>query len=144
MKSPLALVCPLLGFALFIWLMVRVIGALRHSGATRQLSRRPNLTTSIADDGFWISSDQTDALAVIQYAYWTGTLRKTGRVPFQPGADGRQFVYTGAKPDRVSAALALAEDDADDRGFARPLTDPPILPPTDPDPSPTHGFPSAY
>jgi hypothetical protein len=148
MTIPLALLCPILAFGLVLIVLVKIVGALQRSNARNRFTGQPtpNLTTSMADDGFWISGDQVDPSGIIHYVYWSGAVQRAGQVPFQPGADGRQFIYTGARPDRVTVALADAADAGAEllERSRRMSSDPPVLESPDPTPAPSSGFPSAY
>ena len=103
-----------------------------------------NLKTSTADDGFWITSDQLNPATMLQYYYLVHGVQRMGQVPFQPDPDGRQFIYTGEKPDSVSVALA----DAALRSELPNENSPPLISTRLPTPrrstsSPSH-FPRAY
>lgn len=115
----------------------------------------------LGPDGFWIFSVPHDPGSLIHYHYWTGGVRHGGRVPYQPGADGRQFIYTGNRPDQ---AAIVQVDEVDDGGtlfvppvivvdgggamdvpppsFTPPFPPPPVFDPPSPPAPPS--FPSAY
>src|SRR5262249_28567567 len=104
-----------------------------------------NVATQMDQDGFWMVSCPADPGSIIYYHYWSGGARYSGQVPFKPGPDGRQFVYTGRRPDQVSVARIVEVDDDDLTGSLIP----PIVAagstwdPSD-TPSPPPSFPSAY
>jgi hypothetical protein len=54
-----------------------------------------------------------DPGSIVYYHYWSGGARYSGQVPFKPDADGRQFVYTGRRPDQVAVARIVEVDDDD-------------------------------
>jgi hypothetical protein len=90
---------------------------------------------------------------MIHYHFWSAGVKHSGQVPFQPGNDGRQFVYTGARPEQVTIARIV--EPADD---IQPDIAPPIFgaaaaifgsssddqPDTSSAPPPPPQFPSAY
>jgi hypothetical protein len=49
-------------------------------------------------------------------------VKHSGQVPFQPGNDGRQFVYTGVRPEQVSIVRIVEPSDD-----IQPDITPPIL-----------------
>jgi hypothetical protein len=88
---------------------------------------------------------------MIYYHYWAAGTRYSGQVPFKPEADGRQFVYTGRRPDQVSVVRIVEVDDDD--GLSGSTIIPPMiaggpvwdLPDSSSGPSsPPSSFPSAY
>jgi hypothetical protein len=110
-----------------------------------------NVPTQLEQDGFWMLSCPADPGSIIFYNYWSGGARYSGQVPFQPGADGRQFVYTGRRPNQVAVTRIVEVDDDDLTGSIIP----PVIaagsvpePPdtfSDPTPPPAPpSFPSAY
>jgi hypothetical protein len=140
------LLVAVVGLGMVLIVFVRIISGLvapRSSG--QRLARPPaNLTTSMADDGFWITSEGLSPSTMLQYYYWIHGVQRMGQVPFEPGPDGRQFIYTGEAPDTVSVVLADAALSA-----VLPEQDsPPIIPTRLPTPrrssSSTSHFPRAY
>jgi hypothetical protein len=106
-------------------------------GPSRGLQSR--FSTRPVNDGFWIHYDGVPDCSNIHYYYWADGARHTGSVPCLPGADGRQFVYTGVAPDQITVS------GAGDDGV--PIsTLPPMFPPaqTNSPSSSFLGFPSAY
>jgi len=92
-------------------------------------------------------------MAVIYYHYSSGGARHSGQIPYQPGKDGRQFVYTGRKPDQVSIARIVEQADDTTSDIIPPIVagttgmwapslsdepEPPSAPPA------ASSFPSAY
>src|SRR5262245_57952140 len=96
------------GFGLLLIVLVKLISSLVHPRSNSRRPERPpdNLTTSTADDGFWVISDQVSPSTMLKYFYWVQGVQRMGQVPFEPGPDGRQFIYTGDKPDSLSVVLA--------------------------------------
>jgi len=150
------LLCPLfvlafIGFIIF--LIVRAVGRAASGTGGGAQGSTVNVPTQLGADGFWVGPCPCGPMAVIYYHYWSGGARHSGQIPYQPGPDGRQFIYTGRKPDQVSIARIIEQ--ADD---TTPDILPPIiagtsgvwgLPPSD-EPEPpsappsSSSFPSAY
>jgi hypothetical protein len=125
MNSFAGLLCPLFGFAIVVVILIIVVRALARTGAGGgggAQPSQPNVVTQLGADGFWIVSCPAEPGSMIHYHFWTGGVKHSGRVPFMPGADGRQFVYTGAKPEQV--ALVSIVEPSDD---IQPDIVPPIL-----------------
>ena len=105
---PLALIgllCPFAILALFVYIAIKIARAFqaRSVGAPPVAERRvKNVTTELGADGFWILSCPAAPLSVIHYYYWSAGARHAASVPYEPGSDGRQFVYTGLRPEHVS------------------------------------------
>ncbi|HSU55660.1 MAG TPA: hypothetical protein VLT36_16510 [Candidatus Dormibacteraeota bacterium] len=150
------LLCPLLLVALFVMAIVATIRFLsRSASGSSGLSTtvpRVKVPTQIEQDGFWLLSCPADPGSIIYYHYWSGGARYSGQVPFNPGADGRQFVYTGRGPEQVSVARIVQVDDDDLTSSLIPpaiaaasMWDPPdtFSAPSPPPPYPS-SFPSAY
>jgi len=98
------LVCLFVGLtvAVIIAIIILIIrSAARRGSNVRPSLRRPpvNAATQVGPDGFWLSS--FDPGSVIYYRYWAGGMKKEAQIVFQPGNDGRQFVYTGMQPNNV-------------------------------------------
>lgn len=132
--------------AIIIILIVRA--AMRANQGGGAPISTPNVVTQMGDDGFWITSCPAAPSAIIHYAYWSGGVRHTGHIPFQPDSDGRQFVYTGARPEQVSITRIVEDSDDSVGGFIPPIIgssstfwDSSSSPPSPPSSS---GFPSAY
>jgi len=115
-------------FAIFIVIAIgilfTIIRALTRSGPSagsglRGLSQ--SATTALGDDGFWITSCGASPGSMLQYYFWTNGVRKAGQVPFQPGADGRQFIYTGVRPESVAIAQIGQPFEDDSPGLSVPL-----------------------
>ena len=105
------ILCPLIVLVVFIAVVIRVIRIATRSGASSVAGgsfQRPAVTTELGADGFWILPSPLPPVSVIFYHYWSGGTRHTAQVPYQPGPDGRQFVYTG-----------LSRNDSIERGFFR-------------------------
>jgi formylglycine-generating enzyme required for sulfatase activity len=118
------LLCPLFGLGLVI---VAIVAAVRSLGrdttspaasgpglsTTRSLtSYGPiNVRTELADDGFWLLANATMTGYLIHYHLLAGDQERDGQILCQPGADGRQFVYTGARPEKVQIMKTEATDD---------------------------------
>src|SRR5258706_11495798 len=107
MISFTALLCPLLVLAFILTIIVLIVRAVGKSASRAANSPVPpvNPTTRLAEDGFWLSSFEPSA--IVYYHYWSGGTRHAGQIAFQPGNDGRQFVYTGVRPDRVEIVRAV-------------------------------------
>lgn len=100
-------------FVIALVLVVRVLLAPRAVGGRPDFFR-PRASTWITDDGFWVGGNGCPPASVIHYHYWSGGVRNLGSIPFQPGPDGRQFVYTGLRPDQVAIASVVPPGDAPD------------------------------
>jgi sugar/nucleoside kinase (ribokinase family) len=150
------LLCPLFGFALVVVIIVIIVRAIARAGSGAAGGIQPslpNVVTQLGDDGFWIVSCPADPASMIHYHFWAGGVKHSGQVPFQPGTDGRQFVYTGARPEQVMIVRII--EPADD---IQPDIVPPIFgaaaaifgsssddrPDTPSAPPPSSQFPSAY
>src|SRR5436190_947008 len=109
------LIFAVVAVGMLVTILAKLISSLSQKRPKRPWTNRPpaNLMTSMADDGFWISSDQVSPATMIQYYYWVQGVQRIGQVPFQPGPDGRQFIYTGERPDSVSVLLADAASPPD-------------------------------
>jgi len=156
---PLAgFLCPLLFVGFFVLAIVVVIRMVRSGtrvigGPGVSASPPVNVPTQLDQDGFWMVSCPADPGAIIYYHYWSAGVRYSGQVPFKPEADGRQFVYTGRRPDQVSI-VRIVEDDGDDVGVPGAALIPPMIPidtswdlpdsPSAPASSSSSPFPSAY
>jgi hypothetical protein len=108
------LLCPLIAIffiVLIIFSIVRAVGR-RGSGTVGGVrGSTVNVPTQLGEDGFWVGPCSCDPSAVIYYHYWSGGARHSGQIAYQPGPDGRQFVYTGRKPDQVSIARIVEQTD---------------------------------
>jgi hypothetical protein len=149
---------PLFAVAVIVLVIIVLIRALAGAGNSNVGAGVPSLGvgTQLGDDGFWIHSCPFDPGSTLHYRYWSNGLQRAGRVPFQPGADGRQFVYTGERPERALIVQVDALSDA--AGLVSPpiILTPPIIDAEGPfwgsssdsggsglSPS-SSGFPSAY
>jgi hypothetical protein len=102
MFSLTALLCPLLVLTFIIVVIVLIVRAAARTASrvAASASRPPlNVVTQLGPDGFWLSS--FEPASIVYYQYWAAGARHTGQIAFQPGNDGRQFVYTGVRPDQV-------------------------------------------
>jgi hypothetical protein len=120
-----ALLCPLIGFAIVVLIIVVVVRAMARtgSGAAGGIQPSPpNVVTQLGADGFWIVSCPAEPASIIHYHFWAGGVKHSGQVPFQPGNDGRQFVYTGVRPEQVSIVRIVEPSDD-----IQPDITPPIL-----------------
>lgn len=121
-----------------------ILGMGGGGGGVRTYS---NVGTQLGTDGFWITSCPAQPLSVIHYMYVIDGLRRTGQIAYQPGPDGRQFIYTGSMPSQV-VVTQIANPYNDDPVILAP---PPIIDVSSSDWSTRHshshhssGFPSAY
>jgi hypothetical protein len=117
------LLCPLLVLAFIgfiIFLIIRAVGRAASGAGGGAQASTVNVPTQLGTDGFWVGPCPCGPTAVLYYHYRSGGARHSGQIPYQPGPDGRQFIYTGRKPDQVSIARIVQQ--ADD-------TTPDILPP---------------
>lgn len=90
--------------------------SLRARTASRSRSDLPNRGLSaptIVDDGFWFSADADSVGHQLLYSYWLHGQLLQGRVVFQPDAEGRQFVYTGERPERITLQADTEGPDPD-------------------------------
>jgi hypothetical protein len=150
------LLCPLLALALIIGLVVFIVRAVSKAGSSPvsglpPVSRR--VLTEMGDDGFWIVSAAANPNALLHYYYWINGIRHTGQIPYQPNPTGRQFVYTGNRPERadIIRILEATEDDAasllppaiaaESAFFAGTVID---TPDTASPPASSSSFPAAY
>src|SRR5262249_12656417 len=149
------LLCPFIFIGLFVIAIFATIRWARRISSSAEPSGPPpvNVPTQLHQDGFWMLSCAADPGSIIYYHYWSGGARYSGQVPFKPGADGRQFVYTGRRPDQVAVTRIVEVDDDDLTGSMIPpviaagsVWEPPDIDissaPTPP-PAPS-SFPSAY
>ena len=103
MFSLTALLCPLFALAFIvaiIVMLVRTLGRTVSNAGGASGSGRLNVITQLGADGFWLSSFELGS--TIYYQYWSAGARHDGQILFQPGSDGRQFIYTGLRPDQVA------------------------------------------
>jgi hypothetical protein len=102
MISLTTLLCPLVVFAFIVVIIVLIV---RSAGRTvsrvaAEAARPPlNVVTQLAPDGFWLSS--FEPASIVHYQFWAAGAKHSGQTAFQPGNDGRQFIYTGVRPDEV-------------------------------------------
>jgi len=115
---------PLFVLAFIVIVVVAIIRAVVRAGNTGAGLGAPAMAVGaqLGPDGFWISSCPFSPGSIIHYHYWSNGLRRAGNVPFQPGADGRQFVYTGERPEQV--AIVRVDELNDDGGV---IVVPPII-----------------
>jgi hypothetical protein len=147
------LLFPLIIIGILIFALVAIIRRASKSpscGSGFSGRRSINVPTQLDQDGFWIVSCPADPGSIIHYHYWSGGARYSGQVPFKPGTDGRQFVYTGRQPGQVSIVRIMEVDDGDMTSSLIPpiiavgsTWDPPD-PGSDPGPSSQSSFPAAY
>ena len=112
MFSLTALLCPLFVLAFIVVIIVLIVrNAGRAVSRTVAEAPRPPLSgaAQMADDGFWLSSFEPSA--IVFYDYWAAGAKHSGQIAFQPGNDGRQFVYTGARPERVAIVRVVGSTD---------------------------------
>jgi sugar/nucleoside kinase (ribokinase family) len=150
------LLCPLIGFALVVVIIVIIVRAIARAGSGAAGGIQPslsNVVTQLGDDGFWIVSCPADPASMIHYHFWSGGVKHSGQVPFQPGTDGRQFVYTGARPEQVTIVRIVEPADDLQPGIAPPIfgaaaaifgSSSDDQPDTSSAPPPPPQFPSAY
>jgi hypothetical protein len=144
------LLCPMFFVAFLIVVVIAIIRIVTKSASGGFRRSGINVPTQLDQDGFWMVSCPADPGSIIYYHYWSGGARYSGQVPFKPEADGRQFIYTGRRPDQVSVDRIVEVGDdgvtpavivADS---ALDLSDPPDTF-SDPSPPPSSSsFPSAY
>ena len=122
-----ALFCPLIGLAVIVTiivLIVRNVGSGQPGAASVTPPPPPppprTVATQLAQDGFWLSSFAP--LSTISYHYWSAGAKYSGQVRFQPGNDGRQFIYTGVRPDEV-AIVQVIDPDGGVSSFPPPMID---------------------
>ncbi len=118
------LLCPLFGFALVVVIIVIIVRAIARAGSGAAGGIQPslpNVVTQLGDDGFWIASCLADPASMLHYHFWSGGVKHSGQVPFQPGTDGRQFVYTGARPEQVTIVRVVEPADDIQPDIAPPL-----------------------
>jgi hypothetical protein len=108
MISPFALLCPFLGFLIVPIVIILVVRRIWRSAprTPRTFGRTP---PQLAPDGFWL--DSFEPSSIVHYHYWTAGVRYSGQITYQLGAGGRQFVYTGARPDRVDIIRVIGPSD---------------------------------
>jgi hypothetical protein len=143
-----------IGFFIAIILLIVRLATRAGSGPARPpVFSRPNVLIEPADDGFWIVSCPANPDALLHYHYWFNGVRYTGQVPYQPGRDGRQFVYTGNRPEQTAVVRILDASDDDSSSLLPPIiaaesafmNSSAAEPPDSPSPpSSSSSFPSAY
>ena len=93
-----ALLIPLVMMAIFVVVIILILRRVARNASN--MPRRPvQIGIRASPDGFWLSSLEPGS--VIYYQYWAGGVQRRGQIVFQPGNDGRQFVYTGMQPETV-------------------------------------------
>ena len=110
----IGLLCPIGILAFFVFVVIKIVQAIQaHNPGVPPVaeSRSDNVTTQLAADGFWIISCPAAPMSTIYYYYWSAGARHAANIPYQPGADGRQFVYTGVRPEQVSISRIVEPDD---------------------------------
>jgi len=58
--------------------------------------------STLADDGFWIEAPEQAAGSLVECVYFLAGERLVQRILYQPGADGKQFIYTGRPPEKLT------------------------------------------
>ena len=156
MNMTLGLLCPLFGFALVVVIIVIIVRAIARAGSDAAggvQASLPNVITQLGADGFWIVSCPAEPASMIHYHFWSGGVKHSGQVPFQPGTDGRQFVYTGARPEQVTIVRIIEPVDDIQLDIAPPIfgaaaaifgSSSDDQPDTSSAPPPPPQFPSAY
>jgi hypothetical protein len=125
MNSLTGLLCPLFVFAIVVAIIVIIVRAMARAGSGAAGGIQPplpNVVTQLGADGFWIVSCPAEPASIIHYHFWAAGVKHSGQVPFQPGTDGRQFVYTGVRPEQVTI-VRIVEPASD----IQPDIAPPIL-----------------
>lgn len=155
-----SLFCSFMVFAVVIIVIIR----LARANANRSVVQSPpasvlqtNVTTELGPDGFWISNCPVPPSSVVDFSYWSNGRQYSARVAYQPDASGRQFIYTGVKPDRVSISQIIEPSHPDFSDTILPglaaasvllnsgfRDDGPPMPPPPPRPPEPPQFPSAY
>jgi hypothetical protein len=143
---------PMLIFGIFIiivFMILRAVIRAASSGDSPTRNSQPQVTTQLGEDGFWVLDCPANPEDVIYYHYWVQGARHSGQIAFQPDNEGRQFVYTGERPDQASI-VRIGTEAVDDS----PSVLPPVIGATStlwqddtPSPPPSHhssSFPSAY
>jgi hypothetical protein len=98
--------------AFVLFLVVRALGQAFSGSSGTNLGSPPNVVTQLGEDGFWLTACPAEPLAIIHYYYWVAGVRHSGHIPFQPDNQGRQFVYTGNRPEQVAIVrIVEASDD---------------------------------
>jgi len=104
----------IVGGAVFVIVMVikKMVQAGRHAGlgpadglpirhAEEPRTVFPARST-LADDGFWIEAPEEAAGSLVECVYILAGERLVQRFLYQPGADGKQFIYTGRPPEKLA------------------------------------------
>ena len=99
MFSLTALLCPLMVLAVMVTIIVLIVRSAGRRVPQGSTTPSVNVAAQIAPDGFWLSS--LDPGSAVFYRYWAGGVIREGQIVFQPGNDGRHFVYTGMQPNNV-------------------------------------------
>ncbi len=157
------MVVPFMVLIIFIFLAVTIVRAAARA-ASQGSSTRPRpamptgVLTEIAPDGFWLTAPSANPGDTVCYEFWSAGQRRSGQVVFQPGNDGRQFIYTGPRPESITISRVIGggqrvDPDVDlGATFAGAAAAGVILDsmtrddpdPTPPRPPPISSFPSAY
>ncbi len=144
------LLCPLIAIGVFIMIVIMFIRAMRSGRVVtigNQARASLNVSTQLANDGFWMQCGVIDPTAIIHFHYWANGVQHSGQVPNQPGADGRQFVYTGLAPEQVVIVRIVqsVDDDIIPPVVMGPVIDIPAATWDPPASSPSSSsFPTAY
>ena len=150
------LLCPLIMLAFIGFIVFSIVKAIGRGGSGTAGGARGsalNVTTQLGEDGFWIGPCPCGLSALIYYEYWSNGVRYSGQIPYQPGSDGRQFAYTGRKPDQVSIVRMVEQTDDTSPDIVPPIvagtsgiwaSSPSEAPDTSSSQPPASQFPSAY
>jgi hypothetical protein len=122
--SIFGLFCPFVAIVFIVTIVLLIIRAAVDSGSsgvTIGRRTRAKVLTELAEDGFWIVSCPANPNAMLQYHYWAGGVRRMGQVPFQPDPNGRQFIYTGVRPEQATIVRILEDDEDMSSALVPPL-----------------------
>jgi formylglycine-generating enzyme required for sulfatase activity len=112
--------CPLAVFGVIAVIIVMAVRAFTRARVSSNLSgiqggttryQPGNVRTVLADDGFWMEGSDINPGTLVSYMFLVHGIQQRGEAAYQPGQDGRQFVYTGDRPEQVSI---IKTDDATD------------------------------
>ena len=127
-----------------------VLITLFRGGSGSVLDRTRGIATETGEDGFWVISHGSAQNGFVKYLYWSGGIKHTGDVRIQTVPGGRQFVYTGVRPERVEIVACIGDGDESELLRQNPtshVVPGGILTDTSSDAAPSagsSGFPAAY
>lgn len=157
---PIVLIAAMFMFVFAVLIVIMMVTFLvrfarRSSGVSQGARFSGDEVDELGADGFWLDSCPCEPGSIIYFNYWSGGVRYNGHARWQPGLNGRQFIYTGLRPQEVVLVNAMRHNLGFNSDFGTTIMDTSVDLPDIPvadvgrsDPEPTYsggtGFPSAY